>query len=108
LKGESKYEFTKTIKGSRNPIFMETFVFEPKNARTDILVMKLYNSQRGNNILLGEVELPVSTWLDRKSDEWMQWKNKRDANLFVPGKGFVHLQLQYGVPLENLHASREF
>ncbi|PRP86756.1 mitochondrial lon peptidase 1-like [Planoprotostelium fungivorum] len=100
MKGLLKKKFnTATLQNTVHPVFNEEFVFEPKHAEKDVLVVKVFDAAVKSTLpigaknLLGVVRIPVFEYLNRGIiDEWRPLLTKTGS----PARGDVRIQIAYG------------
>jgi len=96
LKGLLKKKFnTATLANTVHPVWNEEFIFEPKHAEKDLLVVKVFDGADTllGRKLLGQVRVPIFEYLNRGVlDEWRPLLTKNGQ----PARGDVRIQLAYG------------
>ncbi|PRP88118.1 synaptotagmin-1-like protein [Planoprotostelium fungivorum] len=100
MKGLLKKKFnTATLQNTVHPVFNEEFVFEPKHAEKDVLVVKVFDASIkqtlpiGSKNLLGVVRIPIFEYINRGIiDEWRPLLTKTGT----PARGDIRIQIAYG------------
>ena len=96
---------TKVIKKTLNPVWNEEFFLYPKSPDTDFLSLKIYDYDTvTNNDLIGELELPVAIWHNKKgptTEEWKDVMDRKSGSNFKKGKGEIKVQVWFDGPQQH-------
>jgi len=96
MKGLLKKKFnTATLANTVHPVWNEEFIFEPKHAEKDLLVVKIFDGHDTllGRKLIGQVRIPIFDYLNRGVlDEWRPLQSKSNT----PARGDVRIQIAYG------------
>jgi hypothetical protein len=100
IKKETLSYKTKVLQKTTNPFWNEEFVLHVTNPETDVLEVKVYDSDAtSTNDLLGQFEITVAALINKgPHEEWRKLQESKGPSTWVPAPGELKLFIQYVAP----------